>query len=138
MSVRDGLTVAAQHGRFELQQCDRCGAVQYPPREACRRCLAVELSWKPQSPDGELIAETLVHRSHDDWFNERSPWRIGLVRLPVGVTLLSHVHAACAPPPSRVQVEARLDRSGRAVIVAFPAQRERDEAADSLRLPFEC
>ena len=30
-----GLTAAAAEGRFELQVCVDCGAVQYPPREAC-------------------------------------------------------------------------------------------------------
>ncbi len=35
-----GMTAAAAEGRFELQQCDDCGAVQYPPREACHRCLS--------------------------------------------------------------------------------------------------
>ena len=29
-----GLTAAAALGRFELQVCEECQAVQYPPREA--------------------------------------------------------------------------------------------------------
>ena len=35
-----GLTAAAALGRFELQQCRDCGTVQYPPREACQKCLS--------------------------------------------------------------------------------------------------
>ena len=35
-----GMTAAAAEGRFELQVCEDCGAVQYPPREACHRCLS--------------------------------------------------------------------------------------------------
>ncbi|HLB16524.1 MAG TPA: zinc ribbon domain-containing protein, partial [Burkholderiales bacterium] len=31
-----GLTAAAAEGRFALQVCRDCGAVQYPPREACQ------------------------------------------------------------------------------------------------------
>ena len=30
-----GLTAAAAEGRFMLQHCAACGAVQYPPRDAC-------------------------------------------------------------------------------------------------------
>ena len=54
-----GLTAAAALGRFELQQCAVCGTVQYPPREACQRCLSIELAWKPQSGEGELLAKSL-------------------------------------------------------------------------------
>ena len=35
-----GMTAAAAEGRFELQVCKRCQAVQYPPRDACHRCLS--------------------------------------------------------------------------------------------------
>ena len=83
-------------------------------------------------------SETIVHRSHEDWFNERAPSRIGLVRLPVGVTLVAHVHAACASAPAPVRVETRIDHAGRAVIVAFPPQREREAAADSEAWVFDC
>src|SRR3954463_11373818 len=53
-----GLTAAAALGRFELQQCRDCGTVQYPPREACQRCLSVKLAWKGQRSGGDLISET--------------------------------------------------------------------------------
>src|SRR5258708_16581998 len=56
-----GLTAAAALGRFELQVCGDCGAVQYPPREMCHRCLTGTLRWREQSGTGELIAETTVH-----------------------------------------------------------------------------
>ena len=36
-----GMTAAAALGRFELQVCRDCEAVQYPPREACHKCLSV-------------------------------------------------------------------------------------------------
>ena len=71
-----GLTAAAALGRFELQQCRDCGTVQYPPREACQKCLSVRLDWKAQSPGGELIAQTVLHHSNDLFFRERLPWRL--------------------------------------------------------------
>lgn len=114
-----GLTAAAALGQFELQVCEHCGTVQYPPREACHRCLSVGLRWRPQSGRGELIADTLLHHSNDAYFREHLPWRIGLVRLDAGPTAVVHVHGACAPAPSRVQVGARLDKSGQGVLLAF-------------------
>jgi hypothetical protein len=51
-----GLTAAAAMGRFELQQCKDCGAVQYPPREACQVCLSTKLAGKTCR-----MAETSLH-----------------------------------------------------------------------------
>jgi len=115
-----GLTAAAALGRFELQVCGHCATVQYPPREACHRCLSDRLHWREQSGLGELISTTTVNHSHDLFFRERAPWRLGMVRLDVGPTLVAHLHGGCAPAPSRVRVGARLDKSGQGVLLAFP------------------
>lgn len=125
-----GLTAAAACGRFELQVCAACGAVQYPPREACHRCLSGALQWREQPGTGELIADTTVHHSNDLFFRERLPWRIGMVRLDAGPAAVVHVHAACAAAPARVRVGARLDKSGRGVLVAFPIERIANMADD--------
>jgi len=125
-----GLTAAAALGRFELQACAECNAVQYPPREVCHRCLSGTLRWRPQSGLGELLSETLVQASHDPYFRERLPWRLGLVRLDVGPTLVVHLHGGCAPAPSRVRVGARLDKSGQGVLLAFPLEEVPNMADD--------
>ena len=49
------MTAAAAEGRFALQVCKECAAVQYPPREACHRCLSVKLQWRTQGGEGELL-----------------------------------------------------------------------------------
>ena len=54
------------------------------------------------------------------------PWRLGLVRLDAGATVVAHLHgdvragadAACAS-------RAKLDRAGQAVLVALPADATR-------------
>jgi len=115
-----GLTAAAALGRFELQVCETCGAVQYPPREACHACLGGELQWHPQDGAGELLATTTIHVSHDPFFRERLPWQLAMVRLDVGPTVVAHLHGACPPAPARVRVGARLDKAGQGVLVAFP------------------
>jgi NAD(P)-dependent dehydrogenase (short-subunit alcohol dehydrogenase family)/uncharacterized OB-fold protein len=115
-----GLTVAAARGRFELQVCEACGATQYPARETCGSCLSDELRWTPQDGQGELLATTSIRVSHDTYFRDRLPWRVGSIRLDAGPTVIAHLHGACPPPPSRVRVGARLDRAGQGVLVAFP------------------
>jgi NAD(P)-dependent dehydrogenase (short-subunit alcohol dehydrogenase family) len=115
-----GLTAAAALGRFELQVCRACCAVQYPPREACHRCLSVKLDWQPQSGRGELISETTLFHSHDEFFRERLPWRLGMVRLDSGPTVIAHLPEQAPAAPARVVLEAHLDKAGQAALIAFP------------------
>ncbi|HVL55573.1 MAG TPA: SDR family NAD(P)-dependent oxidoreductase, partial [Burkholderiaceae bacterium] len=108
------------HGRFALQVWRDCGAVQYPPREACHRCTSVRLQWRDQDGAGELLSETLLHHSNDLFFRERLPWRLGMARLDAGPTVVVHLHADVPPAPSRLRVRAMLDKAGQAVLVGVP------------------
>ena len=133
-----GLTAAAALGRFELQECRDCGAVQYPPREACQRCLSVRLSWNEQDGKGELLASTVLHHSNDLFFRERLPWRLGLVKLACGPTVVAHLHADVPAAPARLRVAARLDRAGQAVLVGLPDQENVNMAEDRQLREFTC
>jgi NAD(P)-dependent dehydrogenase (short-subunit alcohol dehydrogenase family)/uncharacterized OB-fold protein len=132
-----GLTAAAAVGRFELQVCQRCQAVQYPPRDACHRCLSSQLKWTTQTGEGELLSETVLHHSNDPFYRERLPWRLGLVHLGVGPTVIVHLHGDVASPaasatPVRVRVGARLDRAGAAVLIGFPPEETSHMADDTM------
>jgi NAD(P)-dependent dehydrogenase (short-subunit alcohol dehydrogenase family)/uncharacterized OB-fold protein len=118
-----GLTAAACLGRFELQVCRDCATVQYPPRDACHSCLSPRLEWTLQPGEGELISQTTLTHSHHEYFRARLPWRLGMVRLDCGPTVVTHLHGDVAPAPARVRVHARLDRSGQAALVALPARK---------------
>jgi NAD(P)-dependent dehydrogenase (short-subunit alcohol dehydrogenase family)/uncharacterized OB-fold protein len=133
-----GLTAAAAEGRFALQVCRDCGAVQYPPREACQACLSVRLDWRAQDGAGELLADTVLHHSNDLFFRERLPWRLGLVRLDAGPAVVAHLHGDVPAAPARVRVTARLDRAGQAVLAALP-EKETPHMADDRQLrEFTC
>ncbi|HYS12310.1 MAG TPA: SDR family NAD(P)-dependent oxidoreductase, partial [Burkholderiaceae bacterium] len=127
-----GLTAAAAEGRFELQVCEQCNAVQYPPREACHRCLSPQLKWRPQGGEAALISETRLRHSNDLFFRERLPWRLGLVQLDAGPTVIVHLHDEVAAPPARVRVGARLDRAGQAVLIGFPWEGSENMAQDKI------
>jgi NAD(P)-dependent dehydrogenase (short-subunit alcohol dehydrogenase family)/uncharacterized OB-fold protein len=133
-----GLTAAAAQGRFELQQCRECGSVQYPPREACQKCLSILVDWKLQAQDGLLLADTTLHHSNDLFFRERLPWRLGLVRLDCGPSVVAHLHGDVAHAPVRVRVAARLDRAGQAVLVALPMKETPHMADDRQLREFTC
>ncbi|MCC5987602.1 MAG: SDR family oxidoreductase [Pararhodobacter sp.] len=114
-----GLALAAGQGRFALQCCAECGAVQYPPRDACHQCLATDLQWRDQPTGGQLLAETRIHASPDPYFRERLPWRAGTVQLDAGPVVLAHVHGDVARE-ARVRMALRLDRAGQGVLMALP------------------
>jgi NAD(P)-dependent dehydrogenase (short-subunit alcohol dehydrogenase family)/uncharacterized OB-fold protein len=128
-----GLTAGAARGAFELQVCEDCGAVQYPPREACGACLSLRLHWRVQDGAGELIAETRLHHSQELYFRERLPWRIGLVRLDAGPSVVVHVHGDVTRAPARVRVASQLDRANQATLIALPAHAT-PHMADDLEL----
>lgn len=138
-----GLTAAAALGRFELQVCGECGAVQYPPREACHRCLSLALKWQQQSGDGELISDTVLHHSHDVYFRDHLPWRLGMVRLDCGPTVIAHLHPPSTGAPCRVRIVACLDKAGQAALVALPdghniSERAADMANDPQLREMTC
>ena len=116
------MSAAAAEGRFELQVCARCQTVQYPPRESCVRCLSTDLAWKLQQGRGDLISMTELAHSHDRYFRDRLPWRLGMVRLDGGPTVIAHLHGDVAVVPARVRIAAWLDRAGRGVLVALPSE----------------
>ena len=130
-----GLTAAAALGRFELQQCRDCATVQYPPREACQKCLSIRLAWRAQRPEGSILADTELHHSNDLFFRERLPWRLGLVKLACGPTVVAHLHESAR---NEVTVRAMLDRAGQAVLVALPQKEAANMAEDRQLREFTC
>ena len=117
-----GLTAAAAEGRFRLQRCTECDALQYPPRDACTHCLSTDLRWRDIDPKGHIVAETTVRTSTSTYFRERTPWRIGIVRLDAGVSVMAHLHGDILRG-GQVKIECHLDKSGQGVLFAMPMER---------------
>ncbi|MDA1101632.1 MAG: SDR family NAD(P)-dependent oxidoreductase [Proteobacteria bacterium] len=114
-----GLTAMAAIGRFALQTCAACGQVQYPPRQVCGNCLADDLPWRDVAPGGSLLAETRLHHANDLFFRDRLPWRLGVVRMDAGPSVVVHLAEDCQQG-MRVRLSLNLDRSGHAVMSARP------------------
>jgi NAD(P)-dependent dehydrogenase (short-subunit alcohol dehydrogenase family)/uncharacterized OB-fold protein len=115
-----GLTRAAAEGRFALQVCGACGAVAYPPRDACANCLSDDLPFRDLDTDGVLLAETTLRAPTDAYFRERAPWRIGIVRLGAGPSIVVHLHGDCVEGEA-VRLALKLDRNGAPAMIALPA-----------------
>lgn len=125
-----GMTAGAAEGALELQVCEACNAVQYPPAETCRHCLSDQLVWRPQNGTGELISETLSQASQELYYRERMPWRLGMVKLDAGPTVITHVEESCPAAPTPVRVVAALDRAGQATLIASARDSAPDLKAD--------
>ena len=102
-----------------LQRCEACGIFAYPAREACPCCLSCELAFVDAPRRGTLLAETTARVPSDVYFRERTPWRVGLVKMECGPTIVAHLHADCAEG-APVRMSLQLDKSGQAVAFARP------------------
>ena len=103
-----------------LQHCTTCGTVQYPPRELCVACLADTLIWRATADAaGEVLAETILHHSHQPAFGAMLPIRVGLVRLDAGPTAVCFLDRGCAVG-ARVTIAAGPDGDDRMVLSAAP------------------
>jgi NAD(P)-dependent dehydrogenase (short-subunit alcohol dehydrogenase family)/uncharacterized OB-fold protein len=114
-----GLTAAAAEGRFALQVCADCATAVYPPRDACPSCLSPRLPYREVDPRGRLVAETTVRTSTDPYFRERTPWRVGTVKLDVGPVVVAHLHGDVVED-GRVRLALHLDRGGAPIFMAMP------------------
>jgi uncharacterized OB-fold protein/NAD(P)-dependent dehydrogenase (short-subunit alcohol dehydrogenase family) len=112
------LSAAAAMGQFELQVCAECATTQYPPREACWKCLSSRLEWRTCDGYGQLLSSTRLVHSHSAYFRSRLPWYVGLVQLDCGPSVLAHLSATARVSPTRVRVSARVDQSGGGVLIA--------------------
>ncbi|MEQ1649536.1 MAG: SDR family oxidoreductase [Hyphomicrobiaceae bacterium] len=126
------LTLAAAEGRFALPGCADCGAVHYPPRDACPKCLGGVIVATDVADGGIVLAVTTIRASTDSYFKERMPWRIGTVVLDAGPSLVAHLHGDVSEG-QRVRLALHLDKSGQAVVMALP-QKDTPHMADDPQL----
>ena len=116
-----GLAAMAARGRFALQVCRACAAVQYPPRDLCHRCLGPDLPWQDIADGATVLAATTTRISGDPYFRHHTPWRSGLVQLDAGPTAVAHLHGDVGTG-GRARMRLHLDKSGQGVMLAMPPQ----------------
>lgn len=132
-----GLGIAAARGQFALQHCVDCGAVQYPPRDACCKCLSVALEWRLTDPAAQVLAQTTIRVSPDPYFRERLPWRMGSVQLAAGPVVVCHLHGEVARGDG-VRMALKLDKAGQGVMVALPLKGSETMQDDPMLRAMSC
>jgi uncharacterized OB-fold protein len=104
---------------LELPVCQDCGAVQYPVRELCGRCLSVRLRFEAVDPQGTLLATTRLHHSNLEAFRTALPLRIGSIKLDAGPVVIAFLPEGAAKADQRMTVRCAPDPHGNAVLKAF-------------------
>jgi NAD(P)-dependent dehydrogenase (short-subunit alcohol dehydrogenase family) len=87
---------------------------------------------------GQLLSSTTLHHSNDLYFRDRLPWRLGLVQLDAGPTVMVHLHGDVPDAPTKVRVGAQLDRCGQAVLIGFPVTRSEHMESDAMLREMTC
>ncbi len=82
---------ALREGRIEVQRCDMCGYLRWPPAERCPECLGTETSWQGVSGSGALWSFTTYHRSLHPAFGDLVPYSVGLIDLHEGVQMIGRL-----------------------------------------------
>jgi hypothetical protein len=77
------------------------------------------LPWEIVDNRGTLKAATVIRASSEPYFQQRLPWRVGIVASPLGVSLIAHLLPSCQVE-QQVSLSLRIDAAGRAVVVASP------------------
>ena len=138
-------------GALLLQHCTACGAVQYPPRELCRHCLADRLVWRETDRRGQLLSRIELQHSLWEYYRRRlqqAAWPLASVKLDCGVIALAHLalssfaatSAIAIAAGTPVQLFSHSDCSLNSVLVAASAttaldsNRQRRAVMDSLGL----
>ncbi|MGW4334877.1 Zn-ribbon domain-containing OB-fold protein [Rhodococcus koreensis] len=99
---------AAQAGSFILQRCAACNSHIFYPREQCPHCWSRALNWTEASGSGHVRSHSLVSRAGNAAWSAVAPYRIGIVELQEGPTLLTQIlssedHTVTAGDPCQVR-----------------------------------
>ena len=86
---------AAVGDRLRLMGCMDCALTFHYPREICPRCWGSRIRWQDASGDAAVVTSTEVWKPGHPAWRELVPYRIAIVRLAEGPTMLTQL--LCEP-----------------------------------------
>ena len=81
---------ARQH-RLMIQQCSACGAVMWPVKSHCDKCLSASVTWVQASGKATLYTFALMHQIYHPGFAAEVPYNIAQVDLEEGLRILTNI-----------------------------------------------
>ncbi|MCM2310436.1 MAG: Zn-ribbon domain-containing OB-fold protein [Steroidobacteraceae bacterium] len=95
VDVGEGLFLRPQSPSDEPRllggRCTSCGEVTFPRQRRCANCSSEKIEEIPLSPRGKLFSFTNVNYPVPDGYKGPVPYGVGMVELPEGVRVLSHL-----------------------------------------------
>ena len=82
---------AARRKQLVVQRCAECGALRFPARAICSRCLGRDATWIPVSGRGSVFSYTVMHQAAHPGFAAEVPYAVVVVELDEGVRMLSNL-----------------------------------------------
>ncbi len=82
---------AARAGRLEVQRCDACGTLRFPPARVCDACLSEQTSWVPVSGRATVWSVCEFHRLYFKGFEPELPYNVALVCLEEGPRMYTNL-----------------------------------------------
>lgn len=97
-----------QEGKIYGTKCKECGALQFPPRAHCLRCLSSNFEWGHLSGNCTLITYTRVDAAPAA-FKEQAPYILGLAELTEGPKVFAWIDKSIAEDHISLGMKMRLN-----------------------------
>jgi len=97
-----------QEGKIYGTECKECGAVHFPPRVHCVRCLSSSIEWKKFIGDCLLITYTKVEAA-PSMFQEQAPYLLGLAELTEGPKVFAWIDKTVPEDIIRIGMKLKLN-----------------------------
>ncbi|OQY67699.1 MAG: hypothetical protein B6D46_06620 [Polyangiaceae bacterium UTPRO1] len=110
---------AAKEHRLMVQRCTGCGALRFPPREICSRCLSSSAEWTNVSGRGEIFSFNVMHQVYHPAFAREVPYAVIVVKLAEGPKITSNL------------LDCPIDR----INIGMPVEVVFEQISDAVTLP---
>lgn len=82
---------AARQGELKVQRCAGCGALRFPAREICARCLSRKHDWVKVNGRGEVLSFNIRRQVYHPAFAAEVPYAVVMIKLEEGPAIVSNL-----------------------------------------------
>jgi uncharacterized OB-fold protein len=79
-----------EQGKVMATKCQKCGAVHFPPKMDCPKCLGSAVEWVEVTGTGKLLTYSIVQYGPAGFEND-APYTLAVAEFPDGVHIFSRI-----------------------------------------------